>query len=40
MFLFIIGIIVGVVLDNMFAPKVHMQDGKITFEWTKPKNKV
>lgn len=36
---FILGLIAGAVLDNMFAPKVKLEDGKLTFEWTKPKKK-
>lgn len=34
---FIIGFITGVVIDNRFAPKVRVVDGKITFEWNTKK---
>lgn len=37
MLTFIIGFAVGVIVDNRFAPKVRMVDGKITFEWTSKK---
>ena len=32
MILFIIGFVVGMVVDNKWAPRVKYQDGKITFE--------
>lgn len=32
---FIFGIIIGAVLDNMFAPKVKFENGKITVEYKK-----
>lgn len=35
MITFIIGLIVGAILDNRFAPKVKFTDGKITFEYNK-----
>lgn len=38
MILFILGVIAGVVLDNMFAPKVTFVDGEVKFTWTN-KNK-
>jgi hypothetical protein len=37
MILFVIGLIAGAVLDNMFAPKIKMEDGKITLEYSKKK---
>lgn len=37
MLIFVIGVIVGAVLDNMFAPKIKMEDGKITLEYSKKK---
>lgn len=38
MVLLIIGFVVGVIVDNRYAPKVRYTDGKITFEWA-DKNK-
>ena len=35
---FLIGFAIGGFVDNRFAPKVKMVDGKITFEWS-DKNK-
>jgi hypothetical protein len=34
---FILGLAIGVFIDNRFAPKVKMVDGKITFEWSDKK---
>lgn len=34
---FIIGFVVGVIVDNRFAPKVKYVDGKITLEWSDKK---
>jgi hypothetical protein len=38
MTLLIIGFVIGVIVDNRFAPKVKYTDGKISFEWS-DKNK-
>lgn len=35
----IVGFILGVIIDNRYAPKVKMSDGKISFEWS-DKNKT
>lgn len=37
MLIFILGFIAGVVIDNKFAPKVRIVDGKITLEWNNKK---
>lgn len=37
--LLILAFVAGAVLDNMFAPKITIVDGKLTFEWTTPKDK-
>jgi hypothetical protein len=37
MILFIIGVVVGAILDNRFAPKVKFTDGKVTFEYSNKK---
>lgn len=34
----IIGVVIGAILDNRYAPKVKVTDGKVTFEWS-DKNK-
>jgi hypothetical protein len=35
----IIGAVIGGVLDNIFAPKIKIENGKITFEYSTKKIK-
>lgn len=32
-----IGIIIGAIIDNRYAPKVKLENGKVTFEWSDKK---
>ncbi len=34
---FAVGVVVGAIIDNRFAPKVKKVDGKITLEWSDKK---
>lgn len=35
-----IGFVIGVIIDNRYAPKVKKVDGKITLEWSEKKKTV
>lgn len=37
MLIFLFGLIVGAILDNVFAPKIKFEDGKVTLEYSKKK---
>lgn len=34
---FVIGLVLGIFLDNRFAPKVRIENGKVTFTYTDKK---
>lgn len=35
--IFIIGVLAGMVVDNLYAPKIRLKDGSLTVEWTNKK---
>ncbi len=37
MILLILAFIAGMFVDNMFAPKIKMENGKLTVEWSNKK---
>lgn len=39
MLIFILGVVVGAVLDNIFAPKFKFEDGSISVKWNNDKTK-
>lgn len=37
LFIFVAGLIIGAILDNKYAPKIKVVEGKLTLEWSNKK---